>query len=82
MILFSSLVFFPFPISLIKNLFSKEFGISPDSIDDNSCLWAIYECSVSHDGVIKQRRLPPTATNLAETVALNARLYLRDMQKV
>uniref|UniRef100_A0A915M7G6 Uncharacterized protein n=1 Tax=Meloidogyne javanica TaxID=6303 RepID=A0A915M7G6_MELJA len=65
----------------ILQLALQEFGISPDSIDDNSCLWAIYECSVSHDGVIKQRRLPPTATNLAETVALNARLYLRDMQK-
>ncbi|CAK5084853.1 unnamed protein product [Meloidogyne enterolobii] len=65
----------------ILQLALQEFGISTDSIDDNSCLWAIYECSVSHDGVIKQRRLPPTATNLAETVALNARLYLRDMQK-
>uniref|UniRef100_A0A1I8BBE6 PDZ domain-containing protein n=1 Tax=Meloidogyne hapla TaxID=6305 RepID=A0A1I8BBE6_MELHA len=65
----------------ILHLALQEFGISTDSIDDNSCLWAIYECSVSHDGVIKQRRLPPTATNLAETVALNARLYLRDMQK-
>ena len=50
--------------------------------DNNSCLWALYECSVSREGVIKQRRLPPTATNLAETVALNARLYLRDLQKV
>jgi hypothetical protein len=41
----------------------------------------LYECSVSREAVIKQRRLPDTANGLAERIGLNARLYLRDLQK-
>lgn len=36
---------------------------------------------VSREGVSKQRRLPDAANNLEERVGLNARLYLRNMQR-
>lgn len=65
----------------LVHLSLQEFGIPIDTNGSGCCWWALYECSVSRDGVIKQRRLPEAANNLAERVGLNARLYLRDLQK-
>ncbi|KAL3119674.1 hypothetical protein niasHT_006760 [Heterodera trifolii] len=56
----------------------QEFGLP---VGENDGWWALYECSVSRDGVTKQGRLPDSAANLAERVGLNARLYLRDMRR-
>lgn len=41
--------------------------------------WALYDCSVSREGVIKQRRLPDSKTNLIEHIALNSRFYLKNI---
>ncbi|KAL3116791.1 hypothetical protein niasHT_004292 [Heterodera trifolii] len=56
----------------------QEFGLP---VGENDGWWALYECSVSRDGVTKQGRLPDSAANLAERIGLNARLYLRDMRR-
>uniref|UniRef100_A0A914GUX5 Rap guanine nucleotide exchange factor 2 n=1 Tax=Globodera rostochiensis TaxID=31243 RepID=A0A914GUX5_GLORO len=56
----------------------QEFGLP---INESDGWWALYECSVSREGVTKQGRLPDSASNLAERIGLNARLYLRDLRR-
>lgn len=41
---------------------------------EGSLEWSLCECTVTEDGVIKQRRLPAQMQNLAERIALNSRL--------
>ncbi|KAK6039716.1 RasGEF domain protein [Cooperia oncophora] len=45
---------------------------------EGSLEWSLCECTVTEDGVIKQRRLPPQMENLAERIALNSRYYLKN----
>jgi len=63
----------------IVQLALQEFGMT--STSDSSLEWALCECSVTREGVIKQRRLPGDMANLAERVALNSRLYLKNNNK-
>ncbi|ETN74338.1 RasGEF domain protein [Necator americanus] len=45
---------------------------------EGSLEWSLCECTVTEDGVIKQRRLPAQMENLAERIALNSRYYLKN----
>lgn len=47
----------------------QEFNMTAEG----SLEWSLCECTVTEDGVIKQRRLPPQMENLAERIALNSR---------
>lgn len=40
--------------------------------------WALSECTVTKEGVIKQRRLPDDMQNLAERIGLSSRFYLKN----
>jgi len=52
----------------------QEFGMT----NEGSLEWSLCEVTVTPDGVIKQRRLPPILENLAERIALNSRYYLKN----
>uniref|UniRef100_A0A914CBY5 Rap guanine nucleotide exchange factor n=1 Tax=Acrobeloides nanus TaxID=290746 RepID=A0A914CBY5_9BILA len=67
-----------FPETTAKNVVQlalQEFGMNNEgaSID-----WALCECTVTKEGVIKQRRLPDDMQNLAERMGLNSRFYLKN----
>lgn len=59
----------------------KEFGIASAPETVNPLEWSLYECSVSREGVIKQRRLPDTKVALADQIQLNSRLYLKNINR-
>lgn len=43
--------------------------------------WSLCECTVTREGVIKQRRLPDDLQNLAERIGLSSRFYLKNNTK-
>lgn len=60
-------------------IFLKEFGVHQnDGASTSSADWTLYECTVTREGVIKQRRLPDDAHGLADRIALSSRFYLRN----
>ncbi|VDO26692.1 unnamed protein product [Haemonchus placei] len=58
----------------VVQLALQEFNMTAEG----SLEWSLCECTVTEDGVIKQRRLPPQMENLAERIALNSRYYLKN----
>ncbi|PAV79963.1 hypothetical protein WR25_15592 isoform C [Diploscapter pachys] len=58
----------------VVQLALQEFGMT----NEGSLEWSLCEVTVTPDGVIKQRRLPPILENLAERIALNSRYYLKN----
>ncbi|VDM60123.1 unnamed protein product, partial [Angiostrongylus costaricensis] len=58
----------------VVQLALQEFNMTAEG----SLEWSLCECTVTEDGVIKQRRLPPQIENLAERIALNSRYYLKN----
>ncbi|XP_078658602.1 rap guanine nucleotide exchange factor 2-like isoform X8 [Branchiostoma floridae x Branchiostoma belcheri] len=52
----------------------REFGI----LDTESENFSLCEVTVGAEGLIKQRRLPDTLTNLCDRINLNGRYYLKD----
>lgn len=57
----------------VVQLALQEFNMMTEAC---SLEWSLCECTVTMDGVIKQRRLPPQMENLAERIALNSRLVV------
>uniref|UniRef100_A0A1I7TD96 RA-GEF-1 n=1 Tax=Caenorhabditis tropicalis TaxID=1561998 RepID=A0A1I7TD96_9PELO len=57
----------------VVQLALQEFNMTSEGSPE----WSLCECTVTMDGVIKQRRLPPQMENLAERIALNSRYYLK-----
>ncbi|CAO4374271.1 unnamed protein product [Caenorhabditis nigoni] len=57
----------------VVQLALQEFNMTAEGSPE----WSLCECTVTIDGVIKQRRLPPQMENLAERIALNSRYYLK-----
>lgn len=53
----------------VVQLALQEFNMTAEGSPE----WSLCECTVTIDGVIKQRRLPPQMENLAERIALNSR---------
>ncbi|CAB3406344.1 unnamed protein product [Caenorhabditis bovis] len=58
----------------VVQLALQEFNMTAEGSPE----WSLCECTVTIDGVIKQRRLPPQLENLAERIALNSRYYLKN----
>ncbi|CAA93100.2 Rap guanine nucleotide exchange factor [Caenorhabditis elegans] len=58
----------------VVQLALQEFNMTAEGSPE----WSLCECTVTIDGVIKQRRLPPQMENLAERIALNSRYYLKN----
>ncbi|VDP26119.1 unnamed protein product, partial [Heligmosomoides polygyrus] len=58
----------------VVQLALQEFNMTAEG----SLEWSLCECTVTEDGVIKQRRLPAQMQNLAERIALNSRYYLKN----
>ncbi|KAK6751663.1 hypothetical protein RB195_003215 [Necator americanus] len=58
----------------VVQLALQEFNMTAEG----SLEWSLCECTVTEDGVIKQRRLPAQMENLAERIALNSRYYLKN----
>ncbi|CAD6194487.1 unnamed protein product [Caenorhabditis auriculariae] len=58
----------------VVQLALQEFNMTAEG----SLEWSLCECTVTPDGVIKQKRLPPQLENLAERIALNSRYYLKN----
>lgn len=46
--------------------------------EGSSTDWSLCECTVTKEGVNKQRRLPDDMQNLAERIGLNSRFYLKN----
>ena len=44
-----------------------------------SAPYALYEVTVTEEGIRKQKRLPDNLQNLAERIGLNSRYYLKKM---
>jgi Rap guanine nucleotide exchange factor 2 len=67
-----------FPNTTAKNVVQlalQEFGMGNDG---SSTDWSLCECTVTREGVNKQRRLPDDMQNLAERIGLNSRFYLKN----
>uniref|UniRef100_A0A0N4Z7T1 Rap guanine nucleotide exchange factor 2 n=1 Tax=Parastrongyloides trichosuri TaxID=131310 RepID=A0A0N4Z7T1_PARTI len=59
----------------IVQLALQEFGMNTDA---GSMEWSLCMTSVTPEGAIKQRTLPPTMTNMAKYLNLNSRYYLKN----
>lgn len=67
-----------FPETTAKNVVQlalQEFGMNNDGASTD---WSLCECTVTKEGVNKQRRLPDDMCNLAERIGLNSRFYLKN----
>uniref|UniRef100_A0A7E4ZSZ7 Rap guanine nucleotide exchange factor 2 n=1 Tax=Panagrellus redivivus TaxID=6233 RepID=A0A7E4ZSZ7_PANRE len=67
-----------FPETTAKNVVQlalQEFGMNSEG---SSTDWSLCECTVTREGVNKQRRLPDDMQNLAERIGLNSRFYLKN----
>uniref|UniRef100_A0AC34FF08 Rap guanine nucleotide exchange factor 2 n=1 Tax=Panagrolaimus sp. ES5 TaxID=591445 RepID=A0AC34FF08_9BILA len=59
----------------VVQLALQEFGMGNEG---SSTDWSLCECTVTKEGVNKQRRLPDDMQNLAERIGLNSRFYLKN----
>lgn len=76
---FRYLIIYPeTPVKSVIRMALFEFGMIEPNSTGNLAEWGLCECTVTREGVIKQRRLPDEMQNLAEKIGLSSRFYLKN----